>query len=89
LRAQNLILFVQIAEGVDDETWLYHLRKAEYSRWFGESIKDDDLAQRTAAVEEDQTLSAKESKEKIFRLVRQKYTASATGPQLNSENALP
>lgn len=89
LRAQNLILFVQIAEGVDDETWLYHLRKAEYSRWFGEAIKDDDLAQATAAVEEDQALSATESKEKIFELVRQKYTASATGPQLNSENALP
>lgn len=89
LRAQNLILFVQIAEGVDDETWLYHLRKAEYSRWFGEAIKDDELSKETAAVEEDQALGAAESKEKIFELVRQKYTASATGPQLNSENALP
>ena len=27
LRAQNLILFLQLAEGVDDETWLYHLRR--------------------------------------------------------------
>lgn len=89
LRAQNLILFVQIAEGIDDETWLYHLRKAEYSSWFGEAIKDDDLAKETAAVEEDQALSAAESKKKIFELVRQKYTASAVGPQLNSENALP
>src|SRR6266446_10126510 len=24
LRAQNLVLFLQIAEGVDDGTWLYH-----------------------------------------------------------------
>jgi hypothetical protein len=27
LRAQNLAVFVQLAEGVDDETWLFHLRQ--------------------------------------------------------------
>jgi len=89
LRVQNLILFVQIAEGLDDQTWLFHLRNAEYSKWFGEAIKDDELATDTAAIEEDRSLSAAESKEKIFDLVRQKYTASATGPQLNSANVLP
>ena len=26
LRAHNLMVFVQIAEGLDDETWLYHLK---------------------------------------------------------------
>ena len=28
LRAQNLMIFQQIAEGIDDKTWEYHLRKA-------------------------------------------------------------
>ena len=88
LRVQNLILFVQISEGLDDETWLYHLRKAEYSNWFGKAIKDDELAELTAAIEEDQSLSAAESKEAIHKLVKDRYTASATGPQLNSDNIL-
>jgi hypothetical protein len=26
LRAKNLALFLQIAEGIDDSTWLHHLR---------------------------------------------------------------
>ena len=33
LRAQNLMLFLQIAEGVDDETWEHHLRRHDYSEW--------------------------------------------------------
>src|SRR5262249_42671040 len=32
LRAQNTGLFLQIAQGVDDDTWEYHLRAGEYSR---------------------------------------------------------
>src|SRR5207244_11492165 len=34
LRAQNLAMFIQIADGVDEETWLYHLRHGDYSDWF-------------------------------------------------------
>jgi hypothetical protein len=88
LRVQNLILFVQISEGIDDETWLYHLRNAEYSKWFADAIKDESLAQATAAVEEDQKLSASESKTAIHDLIKSRYTASATGPQLNSASIL-
>jgi hypothetical protein len=33
LRAQNLILFLQLAEGIDDATWMYHLRRGDYARW--------------------------------------------------------
>src|SRR5207302_183527 len=38
LRARNLSLFLQMAEGVDEETWLHHLRQGDYSRWFREVI---------------------------------------------------
>ena len=36
LRAQNLTMFLQIGEGVDDATWLHHLRAGDYSRWMRE-----------------------------------------------------
>jgi hypothetical protein len=51
LRAQNLPLFMQIGEGVDDETWLHHLRQGDYSRWLTESLKEPGLAAEVAAVE--------------------------------------
>ncbi|MBS1954250.1 MAG: HAD family hydrolase [Cyanobacteria bacterium SZAS-4] len=88
LRVQNLILFVQISEGIDDETWLYHLRNAEYSKWFADAIKDESLAKETAAIEENQNMSASESKAAIHDLIKSRYTASATGPQLNSASIL-
>jgi HAD superfamily hydrolase (TIGR01484 family) len=51
LRAQNLALFLQMAEGVDAETWLHHLKQGDYSRWFRQAIKDEDLAARAEEIE--------------------------------------
>ena len=51
LRAQNLPLFLQIATGVDEDTWLHHLRQGDYSRWLQESVKDPKLAAEIAAIE--------------------------------------
>ena len=49
LRAQNLIVFLQMADGVDDDTWQYHLRRGDYSRWFAEGIKDEALTEEAQA----------------------------------------
>jgi hydroxymethylpyrimidine pyrophosphatase-like HAD family hydrolase len=72
LRAQNLLVFMQIAEGVDDETWLHHLRRADYSRWFTEAIKDDELAAAARSVEAlspaDPALTRRRMREAIERL---------------------
>jgi hypothetical protein len=57
LRAQNLLLFLQIAEGVDDATWLHHLRAGDYSRWLAVSIKDPELASEVAVIEENEALT--------------------------------
>ena len=38
-RAQNPSMFVQ-ADGVNDATWLHHLRAGDYSRWLRDAIKD-------------------------------------------------
>lgn len=77
LRAQNLITFVQLAEGLDDDTWLYHLARKEYSKWFHENIKDEQLADAARTVESDDSVSAKKSKEVILKAIEERYTAPA------------
>ena len=77
LRAQNLIVFKQLAEGVDDETWLHHLRRGEYSRWFRKTIKDPSLADEAEIVEKDREQNAKESRERILTAIDQRYTKPA------------
>ncbi|HVX59830.1 MAG TPA: HAD hydrolase family protein [Pirellulales bacterium] len=74
LRAYNLILFLHLAAGVDDETWLHHLRRHEYSQWFGEVIGDDELAGEARRAEADAELSADESREHIRAAVARRYT---------------
>ena len=79
LRAHNLIIFLQIAEGIDDETWEHHLRAGDYSKWFGERIGDPELAQEAAGFEEDRSLSPAESRQRLSDAVRRRYTAPASG----------
>lgn len=76
LRAQNLMTFLQLADGVDDETWLYHLRHSDYSHWFETVIKDSDLARAVKHVEHDGRLSASQSRAKIKDAIETRYTAA-------------
>ncbi len=80
LRAQNLILFLQMAEGVDDDTWDYHLRRGDISKWFRESIKDEVMAAEAAEVEERQGFSAEESRKQILEIVERHYTLPTSAP---------
>jgi hypothetical protein len=79
LRAQNLILFMQLADGVDDATWIYHLKKGDYTRWFRDYIKDDALAQEAAALEH-ANLSPMESRAKLRATIEKAYTLPASAP---------
>jgi hydroxymethylpyrimidine pyrophosphatase-like HAD family hydrolase len=74
LPAQNLLSFLQIAQGIDDESWLYHLRRKDYSQWFRECIKDADLAREAAAVEEQADVSPQESREKFVHIIEERYS---------------
>jgi hypothetical protein len=78
LRVQNLMIFLQIAEGIDDRTWEHHLRAGDYSGWFKRQLRDDELASEVAEVERDQELSAAETKKLVAEAVRRRYTAPAT-----------
>ena len=74
LRAQNLMVFCQIAQGIDEETWLFHLRRGDYSRWFRHAIKDASLADETEAIERAGGLSALQTRQLIGALVHARYT---------------
>jgi len=76
LRAQNLMLFVQLAEGVDDATWEHHRRRGDYSQWIADSIKDDNLAQEVGAVERGE-LAVAEAKAAIRKAIERRYTLPA------------
>jgi hydroxymethylpyrimidine pyrophosphatase-like HAD family hydrolase len=77
LRAHNLILFMDLADGVDDDTWLFHLRKGEISQWLRQGIKDEQLAGQAAAVERNQKLDAAGSRRKMRELIEATYTLPA------------
>jgi hydroxymethylpyrimidine pyrophosphatase-like HAD family hydrolase len=80
LRAQNLQIFMQLADGVDDETWLYHLRNGDFSNWFRSIIKDSELADEATQIEQDQSLSARESRDAIRRAIESRYSAPPSAP---------
>jgi hypothetical protein len=77
LRAQNLQMFLQIGDGVDDQTWQYHRERGEYSDWIRTMIKDDDLAADVAAVEEDEAITAEEGRKRIRDAIEERYAAPA------------
>ncbi len=74
IRCQNLIFFMQVGEGVDEETWLYHLRRGDYSSWFRNVIGDECLAGDTEKLEQNHELSASESRSAIKMLIERRYT---------------
>jgi hydroxymethylpyrimidine pyrophosphatase-like HAD family hydrolase len=77
LKAQNLILFMQLADGVDDDTWTYHLREGDYSRWFREIVKDETLASEAVRIEGLTDISPAESRRLIKAAINERYTAPA------------
>ncbi|WP_225031004.1 HAD hydrolase family protein [Paraburkholderia sp. XV] len=74
LRAHNLVLFVELAEGVDEATWRYHLQRGDYSQWFESVIGDVALANSTRAIEQDTALSPAESRKRVLGEVNRRYT---------------
>lgn len=72
LRAANLVRFVELAEGVDEATWAFHLERGEYSAWVREMIKDPELAAAIAAVER-AGLRPADSRTRILEQLRHRY----------------
>jgi len=77
LKAQNLIMFTQLADGVDDQTWLYHLHQHDYSNWLQNSIKDETLAEEVIQIEKATDISPMESRDRIKLAIEKRYTLAA------------
>jgi hypothetical protein len=74
LKAQNLIMFIQLAAGVDDRTWLHHLHLQDYSNWLQNSIKDETLAKEVRDIEITTDLSPADSRDRIKTAIEKRYT---------------
>jgi hypothetical protein len=77
LAAQNLRIFMQVGEGVDDKTWEHHLQNGDYARWFREVLKDEDLADRAEILGKNGKLPPAESRHQLFDFIRKKYEQEA------------
>jgi hydroxymethylpyrimidine pyrophosphatase-like HAD family hydrolase len=80
LRAHNLMSFLELADGVDDDTWLFHLKGGEYSKWFRTAIKDDDLARVVAEAEARYPDDPAAGRGAVRKAVEARYTLPAEAP---------
>ncbi len=77
VQAQNLVLFVHLAETVDDDTWFDHLRRGDYSRWFRNVIRDESLAREAARLEgPDDGRPTADSRRRIISAIVRRYPVS-------------
>jgi hypothetical protein len=74
LRAHNLAIFAQVADGIDEKTWLFHLHRGHYSHWFRHSVKDRYLAEQAEQIERRRDLSPDETRKLIRSLIDARYT---------------
>ncbi|WP_298734584.1 HAD-IIB family hydrolase [uncultured Chitinophaga sp.] len=76
LRANNLQTFVDLAQGVDDDTWMYHLKQHDYSQWIRHAVNDYTLGEQVERVEtaEEDPASSRSS---IAMLIQLHYTGPA------------
>jgi len=80
LRAYNLTTFVELGAGVDDATWLHHLERGAYSKWFRTAIQDDELAREIETIEATFPRDASGSREAVRRAVEQRYSLPQATP---------
>jgi hypothetical protein len=74
LKAHNLNLFMHIADGIDDDTWTFHLHRGDYSRWLRVEVKDAGLADAVVAIETNKKLTPDESRARVRSAIEQRYT---------------
>jgi hypothetical protein len=74
LSAHNLNTFMRMAEGVDDETWCFHLKAGHLDEWFRWIVKNRELADEVRAIASEDCAPA-ESKKRVLDAIRARYTA--------------
>jgi hypothetical protein len=77
LAAGNLRTFMQLAAGVDELTWRYHLKQGDYARWFREKIQDQELAAVAERLQR-QKIAPKDSRNQMLEMIRKTYVRQET-----------
>ncbi|MCC6791452.1 MAG: phosphoglycolate phosphatase, partial [Thermomicrobiales bacterium] len=72
--AENLVSFIEIATNVDDDVWLFHLHRGDFTRWFRETIKDDELVAEARRAEAIAAAGISESRAIVRRAIERRYT---------------
>jgi len=72
LVANNLLMFLRIAAGIDIDTWVYHLKRKDLARWFRDTVHDEELAAEADAAEE--MGDAAGGRRRVLNLIEQRYT---------------
>jgi HAD superfamily hydrolase (TIGR01484 family) len=80
LKAPNLFQFLQLADGVDDETWEFHRRRGDYSKWARAAIKDNQLADELAEIEADRAADPRDTRAAVRAAVEARYTLPVDEP---------
>ncbi len=81
LRAQNLVQFTDLADGVDADTWLFHWQRGDVSGWLRRCVKDEELTEQIRALEKEIPDDSKASRKAVRELIEKKYTLPAEGPK--------
>lgn len=74
LKAQNLNVFCQIAEGIGEDTWMFHLRRHDFSRWMRDVIRNRDLAAAVEDIERRADLTPQQTRALVCAAVEARYT---------------
>jgi hypothetical protein len=77
LRAQNLQVFAELAAGVDDGTWEYHLRRGDLARWLADCVKDAELAALVEGIAARSDGDPAASRHDVLDAIHARYTAPA------------
>ena len=64
---------MQLAEGVDEETWVYHLKRGDYARWFRDKIQDQELTAVTEQLQRADDVSPQDSRQRVLEMIRKLY----------------
>jgi len=76
LRATNLVMFLEMADGADDDTWAWHRGRGDFSAWVETSIKDAELAGEVRGIEGNGTDVAT-ARAEIRDAIERRYTLPA------------
>lgn len=77
LRAFNVTMFVEMARGVDEATWQFHLERGDISAWFRKHVKDPELASQIEAVEaKSAKLTPERSRSLVLDLIEPQHVSA-------------